>query len=349
MTTSRKVGGMILIIIIYFVFDTLLQAGFFKSISNEFNGTEVQVYRGIWGGEDIEWDRANNLIYISAIDRWQEKSGSFGEKDGVYLLKSNSNTRIPTRMKTDLQGEFHPHGISLFDVNGEKYLYAVNHGVESSTVELFKIDSNYLTHIESYSGALMTSPNDVVGDEIGRFYVTNDHGNTSDNGRTVEEYLRMPYSYLLYYNGEKFKKAQKGLVYANGVQLSNDGSRLFVSSTIGHEVYVLDRRKSNGLLILKDKIDLGTGVDNIDVDENDVIWVAAHPKLLTFSEHSKDSTVNSPSEVFKITEVKNEFEVTKVYENDGSQLSGSSVAVAHNDTLFIGCVFENKIWKLKMK
>ena len=65
MTTSRKVGGMILIIIIYFVFDTLLQAGFFKSISNEFNGTEVQVYRGIWGGEDIEWDRANNLIYIS--------------------------------------------------------------------------------------------------------------------------------------------------------------------------------------------------------------------------------------------------------------------------------------------
>ena len=237
----------------------------------------------------------------------------------------------------------------LFDVKGKKYLYAVNHGMESSTVELFRVDSNFLTHMQSYSDKLMSSPNDVVGDEIGKFYVTNDHGNTTENGKTIEEYLRMPYSYLLYYNGINFSKAHKGLVYANGVQLSNDGSKLYVSHTIGHEVYVLERRKPNGLLILKDKIDLGTGVDNIDVDENDVLWVAAHPKLLDFTNYVNDSTALSPSEVFKITEVEKKFVVTKVYENDGSQLSGSSVAVVHNDTLFIGSVFGNQILKLKMK
>jgi arylesterase/paraoxonase len=349
MSTSRKVGGMILIAVIYFVFDTLLQAGFFKSISNEFNGSEIHMYENVWGGEDIEWDRTNNLIYISATDRWQEKTGAYGEKDGIYVLVSNSNSSVPVIMKTDFSGDFHPHGISLFNVQGEKYLYAVNHSKESNTVELFKIDSNFLTHIESYSDKLMTSPNDVVGDEIGKFYVTNDHGNTSENGRTVEEYLRMPYSYLLYYNGTKFSKAHKGLVYANGVQLSNDGSILYVSHTIGHEIFVLERRKSNGLLIVKDKIDLGTGVDNIDVDENGVLWVASHPKLLDFTAYANDSTKISPSEVFKIEEVEKKFEVTKIYENDGSQLSGSSIAVAHNDTIFIGSVFGNQVLKLKMK
>ena len=114
MTTSRKVGGMILIAIIYFVFDTLLQAGFFKSVTNEFNGAEIQMYENVWGGEDIEWDRGNNLLYISATNRWQENAGSFGNHDGIYRLESNANSSIPILMKTDFIGEFHPHGISSF-------------------------------------------------------------------------------------------------------------------------------------------------------------------------------------------------------------------------------------------
>jgi len=347
MSTTKKVLLMILIGIIYFVFDTLLQAGYFKSVDNSFKGVEIERYSGIFGPEDMEWDRERNLIYISATDR---RSVNKGEKavGGIFLLHSNDKNAQPLIMKTDLATEFYPHGISVFRVETKTYLYTVNHTSKSNTVELFEIIGDFLKHKETYEGKLMTSPNDVVGDEVGKFYVTNDHGNTSEKGIIAENYLRMPYSYLLYYNGEEFIKAHKGMVYANGVQLSNDGTKLYTSHTTGHEVFVLDRKKSNGLLILKHTIDFGSGLDNIDVDENDVVWVAAHPKLFDFIAHAKDASVKSPSQFFRMDLVDKKYEVTKVYENDGSQISGSSVVVVKNDTAFVGCVFDDTILKLRI-
>ena len=338
---------MILIGIIYFGFDTLLQAGFFKSITNQFNGSEIGRYAGIAGPEDLEWDRANNVIYISSTDRRALRTGGQAES-GIYFLRTDSPEAEPVLMKTDLQGEFYPHGISFFRQNEKSYLYVVNHPTSNSTVELFEIIGPFLSHKETYKGSLLSSPNDVAGDEIGKFYVTNDHGNTSERGKMIEDYLRMPYSYLLYYDGTQFKKAHKGMVYANGVQLSNDGTKIFTSHTIGHEVFVLDRKKANGMLILKHTIDFGTGLDNIDVDENDVVWVAAHPKLLDFVSHAKDETSWSPSQFFRMDLVDKKYKIKKIYENDGSQISGSSVVVVKNDTAFVGTVFDKMILKLSI-
>ena len=347
MSTAKKVIFMILIGIIYFGFDTFIQAGSFKSIKNQFNGDEIKRFTTIAGPEDLDWDRSKNVLYISSTDRRSVLAGEQAS-GGIYLLQTDDSNSEPILMETDFESEFHPHGISFFTVDDKSYLYVVNHGFNKNTVELFEIIGPFLSHQETYSGKLMTSPNDVVGDEIGKFYVTNDHGNTSANGKMVEDYLRMPYSYLLYYDGTDFKKAHKGMVYANGVQLSNDGTKLYTSHTTGHEIFVLDRKKSNGMLVLKHTIDFGTGLDNIDVDENDVVWVAAHPKLLDFVAHSKDESLISPSQFFRMDLIDEKYQLKKVYENDGTQISGSSVVVVKNDTAFIGCVFDNTMLKLRL-
>jgi arylesterase/paraoxonase len=348
MTTTKKVLIMILIGIVYFVFDTLIQAGFFKSTTNYFKGKEINVISNLYGTEDLDWDRANNLLYMSSTNRWKYNSGDFDSQDGIYLLRTDIPNFSPQKMETDFKEEFHPHGISWFSVDTVSYLYVINNQISKNTVELFKIESNFLRHINSYYGKLMSSPNDVVGDEIDKFYVTNDHGNTSEKGKIIEDYLRMPYSYVLYYDGSKFSKAHEGLVYANGIQMSNDGTKLFVSHTIGHEIFVLERKKSNGMLIHKKTIAIDSGLDNIDVDENDVIWVAGHPKLFGFIAHAKDSTQISPSQFFKIEDKEGKYEVTKVYENDGSQISAASVVVVKGDNAFVGSVFSDKVLKLEI-
>ena len=348
MSTPKKVGLMILIGVVYFIFDTVLQSGGFKNIENHFNGKELQTYSGIWGAEDLEWDRETDILYISALDRWAKNGGVDHKKDGIYMLDVQMDHATPTLMETDYHQDLKPHGISLFNTNGQKYLYVVNHGNNTNTVELFQINEAFLKHIKTYTDPLMFSPNDVVGDEIDHFYVTNDHGNSSETGRKVEDYLRMPYSYLLYYDGTKCKKVHQGMVYANGVNLSNDGNTLYVSHSTGHEIFVLDRDRATGNLKLQETLDLDTGVDNIDVDENDVIWVAAHPKLLQFVTHANDSTEISPSQFFKIEQIDGKYKVKKLYENDGTQISASSVVVVKNNTAFVGNVFQDKILKLEL-
>jgi arylesterase/paraoxonase len=348
MSTPKKVGLMILVGVIYFIFDTVLQSGGFKQVENKFDGIELRTFRGIWGPEDLEWDREEDIIYISALDRWAKNGEENNSGDGIYILDAQNNNANPELMETDYPLSLKPHGISFFKVDGQKYMYVVNHGNNTNTVELFQVNGSFLKHIKSYSDRLMFRPNDVVGDEIDKFYVTNDHGNSSKTGRKIEDYLRMPYSYLLYYNGEKYRKVHQGMVYANGVNLSNDGSKLYVSHSTGHEIFILDRDKPTGDLKLRKTLDLDTGVDNIDVDENDVIWVAAHPKLLQFVMHAKDSTEISPSQFFKIQEVEGKYKVKKLYENDGTQISGSSVVVVKNDIAFVGNVFQDKILKLEL-
>lgn len=47
----------------------------------------------------------------------------------------------------------------------------------------------------------MHSPNDVIPVGPKAFYATNDHGGTSKWGRFLEEYLQLPRSFVLYYDG----------------------------------------------------------------------------------------------------------------------------------------------------
>ena len=347
MNTRQKVIGMVAVAIIYFGFDTLLQAGFFKSLSNSNNTEVVATYTDVWGPEDLEWDRNKSILYISSTNRWAANIGNWEANDGIYFLKTNDPNSQIQRMKSNFSGEFHPHGISLFSENELTYLYVVNESSEQNSVELFLVNGDSLMHQKTFVDKLMFKPNDVAGVSTNQFYVTNDHGNTTPMGQVVEDYLRLPYSYVLFYNGKEYKKVQKGMVYANGVQISKDGSKLYTTHTIGHELFVWNRNVQNGNLILEKKLAINSGLDNVDIDEKGNIWIASHPKLLDFVSYEKDSTQLSPSQIFKIEPAK-DYQMTKMYENDGSQISGASVALVSGDSMYVGDVFDRKILLLKI-
>ena len=80
-----------------------------------------------------------------------------------------------------------------------------------------------------------------------------------------------------------------------------------------------------------------------------MVLQAIHPKLFAFVEHSGNPTKISPSQVLKIIPYEsNTFGIEQVYLNDGSQISGSSVALPYEDYLYIGGVFEKKILKAQL-
>lgn len=333
----------ILVLVIgFFLIKTFYQAGQFKTIDSHFNGTVINTYRNMPGPEDMQLDYFSDNLFISAATR--RPKGNIEQnpnrfRDGIYLLNIEDD-QAPELIPNNYQGEFHPHGISLLRKDTTLYVFAVNHNNAGDFVESFMFNNGTLEHLVSYSSPAMCCPNDLIATDIDKFYVTNDHGTKRGFMRVLEDYLRIPRSSLLYFDGESYSKAAGPFNYANGVNMSNDRSRLYLATTTGSSIIIFDVN-NDGSLTRKSTTDLGTGVDNIDVDKEGNLWIAAHPKLLNFVKHVKDSTIYSPSQVFKLTPKDDyDFDVEEVYLNDGSDISGSSVALSYRNELFIGVVLD---------
>jgi arylesterase/paraoxonase len=323
------------------VLKTYRDAGEFKTIKSHFKGKEKLV-SGVSSSEDITIDPRTGMAFISSDDRRPWFHGGKGQQGAVYGYNLTSPSPRLLNLTRDFRKDLHPHGIGLYIAkNGTSSLFVVNHSGKGHFVEIFDFDGEKLSHRASISGDLMSSPNDVLPVGPKKFYVTNDHGNRSKFGKALEDYLQLPRAYVLYFDGTKFQKVAHDLKYANGINMSGDGRTVYVASTTGHSVFLYDRNPGNGSLVLKRKIDLGTGPDNIEMDEKGRLWIGAHAKLLTFVKYAKDPGRRSPSQVLRITlHSRGNDLVEEVYLNTGDPLSGSSVAAYYKSTLLIGSVFD---------
>jgi arylesterase/paraoxonase len=343
---KTNIALIIAVAIAAFVVDTLHSAGSFKTLEPHSKLSNTFVYTNMAGTEDIEINPARGLLFISSSDRWNPVYGD-QSKDGIYVLDLNVDSSLrpePTRLDTTYNGEFHPHGMSFINEDGLDYLFVVNHNQKGNFVELFEFKDNLLIHLKSFKNTQMCCPNDVVAVDKNRFYVSNDHGASTGLKRAFEEYLRLANSYILYFDGKNFAKSYGGLVYANGINVSADGKTVYVTETTGGKISVLDRDIDSGQLTLRFTKTLETGLDNINIDADDSLWIGSHPKLFDFVGHAENTGEISPSQVLKLTHDGNsDFAVTEVYLDSGSELSGSSSALYYNGTVYVGVVFENKL------
>ena len=320
------------------------QAGYFKDVKNKFEGEVITLYQNVNGPEDMQMDHETGNLYISSTNRRIE---GYDVNNGIYLLNVNGSDS-PSKIPTDYEGEFSPYGISLLKKEGNIYLFAVNHNSSGKFIEVFKYQDEKLMHLNSYTTDRMCCPNDVVATDIDKFYVTNDHGSKSGFNQFIEDYIRIPMSSIFYFNGSEFIKEAAPFHSANGIAISKDGKRLYLTTAIGNALDIFSV-KEDGSLIEEDALDLDSGVDNIDIDEEGNLWIAAHPKLMHYINHSKEGDDHSPSEVFKLVPDGDSFIPELIYSNDGSELSASSVAVYHRGELFIGAVYEPTILRATLK
>src|SRR5204863_66783 len=95
---------------------------------------------------------------------------------------------------------------------------------------------------------------------------------------------------------------------------------------------------------------LATAPDNINVDQDGVVWIAAHPKLFALVRHSRDPVLRAPTQVLRFdprgpkpAAGAIDSRLTQVYGNDGGEISAGSVAARWRDEFLIGAMLDPKV------
>jgi arylesterase / paraoxonase len=343
MKQALIIVGVVVPIVAALVGKTLYDAGQFKTITPHCDCSCIKIV-GLPGPEDITVDTQTGMAFISSDDRRATLTGQ-PVQGAVFGLDITVKDAEPFNLTANFDKTFHPHGISLYKTEaGETLLFVINHTGDDHFVEIFEYRDQRLMHRESISYPLMFSPNDLVAVGPRSFYASNDHGNTSEWGRTLEEYLQLARSYVVYFDGIDMRIAAEGFTYANGINVNLDGKRLYLSTTIGRSLHVFARDIPTGKLTPEHDISLNTGADNIEVDADGNLYITCHPKLLDFAAHAKDQSKPSPSQVLKVSLTgADQYDIEEIYLDDGMEISASSVAAPFNGGFLVGQVFEDHI------
>ena len=325
----------------------LWSTGQFKTLEPHFAG-DCSPVTGVAGPEDITIHPETGIAYISASD-WRAVFQGKPAKGALYAYDLKSPTPELVRLSLNAGDDFHPHGISLYvGHGGPDTLFVVNHEDSRHRIEIYDLRDGQLIHRKSIADPMLISPNDIVAVGPDKFYVSNDHRYTTGMMQVFEDYLRLKLSNVVYYDGTRFLEVAAGIGYANGINVSGDGKTLYLCAVTESALHIYNRDIASGKLKLRKKLDLGTGVDNIEIDSSGGLWIGAHPQLLKFVQHAQDPSKLSPSQVLHlIPQADGGYDINEIYLNRGEEISASSVAAVYKNRMLIGAVFDPKFLDCK--
>jgi arylesterase / paraoxonase len=309
---------------------------------------DCTVIQSVPGPEDIVIDHERGIAFVAATDRRAVMAGANNVRGGIYAidLQGDRETWALRPLTPHVPVAFQPHGIGLYiDDAGKRTLAAVNHANGVHTIELFDVaEDSILAHRATVQDDLLISPNDVQPVGHDAFYATNDHGASSDLHKLFEDVMLLDHANLVYFDGAAMSVAATDLSFANGVNVSPDGSTVYVAETVDMALRIYNRDVTSGALEPVDFVALGSGLDNVDVSPDGTILIGAHPKLMDFLAHANDPLNLSPSQVVRLVpRAGGGGTADTVYLNLGDELSGSSVAASYGDIMLVAGVFEPKI------
>jgi len=350
--TKRIIWAVVILTVVLFaagwIAHLLGSLGVFKTIEPHFAG-ECTPITGVVGPEDITIHPETKVAYISASD-WRAATQGQPAKGAIYAYDMKSQTPQLLNLTPGASPYFHPHGISLLhDKNGQDALFVVNHQKGKNSIEIYDLKGGRLSHRKTISDPMLISPNDLVAVGRDRFYVSNDHRFGAGIMQRLEDFLQLKLSGVVYYNGSRFIEAASGIGYANGINVSADGKILYLCSVTEGVLHIYNRNIASGKLTPRQEIDLGTGVDNIEMDPAGGLWIGAHAQLYKFLQHAKNASKLSPSQVLHLIPLADgSYDIQEVYLNKGEEISASSVAAVYDKRLLIGAVFDPKFLDCKM-
>ena len=340
----------IAILATYTIISALTRAGELSKLTPRFDGT-CQDVPNIAGAESIVLGADKKAIYISSHNRAAQLKDQT-TRGAIFKLPIEGIEKISARQ--DLTGgipaQFKPIGISIYSApNGEITLMAVSGGVNGRTVDIFKEMNGALVHQKNVKIDGAPRLNSVLALGPDSFYVTNESVETNGSLRAMmlQIFDKDKSGSIYYYDGANAKKLVDGLSYSNSLGLSPDGKKFYATGTVSRALFIYDRDIATNTIKLNEEVFLGTGVDNIFVEEDGRIWIASHPKLFTLLEHFKDPSKPSPSQVIIVEPNKDGSKggnVDQVYLTNGDDgFAAASVALKSGNKIIMGSIFEDKI------
>ncbi|KAF7590354.1 hypothetical protein BBP40_002957 [Aspergillus hancockii] len=315
--------------------------------------TSVASRRG-WspGGNSYDVLARTRTDHIAVLD--VDHPGS----DGLYGLHT-------LEVGDGYQGDLDLHGFDVRDFGEKLRFWLINHrppvdGVTgapldatrvgaNSTVEVFDLakGSTTLEHVRTVISDAIISPNDLAVDDDGvGFLVTNDHNTKVGTLRQLNMlYGDGSIAYCRSDTGKCHIAADIGFYFPNGITKGLDGHFYVADSAKGQVTvhHLVDER-----LIKIDEIPLHIPIDNLSLDAQGNIIVAAFPSPLKFLRAMNDPTTTAPATVLMIRRGAQQegkggrvYEVVKLVEDkEGKSLPTTTVAVrdVKSRRLFLGGV-----------
>jgi arylesterase/paraoxonase len=340
MKFKKRILSAVFFLLILFIANIFMSTGYFRTVENTFEGKIIQEI-SLPGAEDITISSIDSFAIISSTSgRTLPKTKE--QKGGLYFLDLKNDNYQPIHLTANFKKHFAPHGISMIKVDSIYKILAISHTENSHSIEVFELNGKKLTHTKTLQHASMISPNDLVLLDENRFYFTNDHKYTEGIMQMLEDYGGLSISNIMYFDGEKYTEVADGIAYANGINFDKKRKLLFVASPRKFLVKVFTVNTDNSLRFVED-IDCKTGVDNIEFDSEGDLWIGAHPNLLHFAAYAKGNKEYSPSEIIKIKyQKKGAYTIDQMYIEDGSLMSGSTVAATFGNLILAGNVMDDK-------
>ena len=359
-TIALLTGVAIVGVISFTWFRTAARTGEFTTLTPVFGGTCTDV-GSMAGAEDIVLDRTAGKMFISSDDRRAVMTGA-PKRGAIYVMPIWGADAISARLDATggVPAAFHPHGISRFvDAQGKATLMVVNHpkgamDYTGTSVELYdEAPDNTLTHRRTVTIAGLTRINDIVATGPDSFYATSEsdlaQGSFSESLSIITDSDRS--GAIWHFDGATGRKLEGGIGFANSLALTKDGKTLYASGTTSRAIFIYDRDPATHVLKRRDVAFVGTGVDNLDVEDDGRLWIATHPKLLSFIQHASNPKKAAPSQVIILEPAANGQggKIDQVYLKDGTDgFSGATIAMRDGDTMVLGSAFEPGIRVCKL-
>lgn len=342
--TLLVVVSVICLVMLALAFEVLRFGGAFAALTPVAAGScRAVALQG--SSEDIQVDRERGLAYLSFLDRDAAYRGGAGTGT-VLLLDLNLAEPAPrAAMSYDPPG-FRPHGLSLLTRAGAAArLFAVSHPADGThTVEIAEQDANgAFVPRRTVRDPAFVHPNAVAATGPEQFYLVNDRTAQSGWRQWLRVLTRSGDATLVHYDGARARVLVDDLAYPAGMALSADGTQLYVAEALAKALRVYRRDPANDSLTLERIVALGTAPDNLNVDAEGVVWIAAHPRLLRFLAHARDATRPAPTQVLRFDPRRPADGAVTVYADDGGEISAGTVAASWRDDFLIGGLLDRKV------
>ena len=335
---NKRILLLILVLLVLFIINIFWSTGFFRAIENKFEGKILKKVN-LTGAEDITISKIDSFAIISSTAR-KSFPKTEQETGGLYFLDLNNKNYDPIHLTANFKQPSAPHGISIFKKDSISIIAAINHTIEGEFIEIFELFGTKLTHKKTLEHELIYSPNDIVLLDDNRFYFTNDHKYKGGIKRLAEDYLGLAMSNVVYFDGMNFIEVANKIVYANGINFDAKRNLVFIASVREFLVKVYQKNDDHSLTFVEN-IYCNTGVDNIEFDSQNNLWIGAHPSLLHFNFYANNTKEISPSEIIKINYIeKGNYSIEQIYIEDGNTMSGSTVAAPFGNLILTGNVMD---------
>ncbi|ESO09148.1 hypothetical protein HELRODRAFT_97933 [Helobdella robusta] len=236
-----------------------------------------------------------------------------------------------------------PHGMDIWvdKKSGITYLYVVNHYAGMESVEKFQfLPELKLVRVKQFRDKNFILLNGLYMINEDQFYFTNSYYFNN----AVEFLLGLKWGSVGFFDGAKAELVLKGLNFPNGII---KWKNFLAVGMITSEKLNLYSIGNDHFLTLNKSIDVGSGLDNLSLDPNngDLI-LGCHPSIYRVVKHSADpDAFKAPSQILRLKYKEDETtELSEIYSNDGSEVSGSSVGVLYEDGMLIGTIYTDMLY-----